>query len=94
MDTDPHAPTAATHAGTTRELNFGIISFVTVLFVLLLIITITGATGWFRWEFNNAAARQADVAGLNADLVRLQDEQRAHLDGKIDRAMAEVAEDF
>ncbi|BAM02905.1 hypothetical protein PSMK_07460 [Phycisphaera mikurensis NBRC 102666] len=80
--------------GTTRELNFGIITFVTVLFVLLLIITITGATGWFRWEFNNAAARQADAAGLNADLVRLQDGQRAHLDGKIDAAMAEVAEAF
>lgn len=89
-DHDTHSEPAL--SGTTRELNFSLISFVTVLFVLLLIITITGATGWFRWEFNNAAARQADKQGLNSDLVRLQDEQRAHFDDKIESAMSAVAE--
>ncbi len=95
MHTDDHAHAdGAIHAGTTRELNFGIITFVTVLFVLLLVITIAGGTAWFRWEFSRAAERQADIAGLNPDLVRLLAEQNAHLDGKIDAAMSGVAEEF
>ena len=88
LESDP-AP-----VNTTRELNFTVISFVTILFVLLLVITITGATGWFRWEFNRDAARKVEAAGLNPDLVRLQDGQRDHIDGKIDGAMSGVAERF
>ena len=88
------AEALALGAGTTRELNFNVITFVTILFVLLLVITIAGGTGWFRWEYNRAQARAADLGGLNADLVRLQEEQQAHLDGRIDAAVAAVAEEY
>ena len=84
--------------GTTRELNFGVISFVSIVFVLLVVIIVAGSTAWFRYEYR---ARQAKAIaddpnrGANVELMELNAEQAATLEAAdIDEAMDKVAQRY
>lgn len=85
--------------GTTRELNFATITFVSVIFVLLLVVIVAGSTAWFRYEFE--AQRQERIAEFTSstDLLASQEEQRQQLTGEvtgvdIHAAMQQVAERY
>ncbi|MEM8783741.1 MAG: hypothetical protein AAGE65_12920 [Planctomycetota bacterium] len=85
--------------GTTRELNFTTITFVCVVFVLLLIVIVAGSTAWFRYEFEKQ--RQERIAEFTAspELIASQKTEQAHLSGEetgvsIEAAMREVADRY
>ncbi|MEM1026984.1 MAG: hypothetical protein AAGJ38_02780 [Planctomycetota bacterium] len=85
--------------GTTRELNFATITFVSVVFTLLLIVIVAGSTAWFRYEFEQQ--RQERIAEFpgSQELTSLNAEQQAHLTGEdsgvdINAAMRQVSERY
>ncbi len=85
--------------GTTRELNFGTITFVSVVFVLLLITIVAGSTAWFRYEFNKQQATRAEKYSNYQPLITANEAQAGHLNGDntgvgIDQAMRQVAERY
>ncbi len=84
--------------GTTRELNIATITFVSVVFVLLLITIVAGSTAWFRYEYEQQRQDRIARYGVSQELVNNRAEQHANLRGNasvpIDDAMAQVAERY
>lgn len=85
--------------GTTRELNFGTIFFVAIVFVLLLITIVAGSTAWFRYEFTKQQQQRAEKYSAYPELAKSKAQQVEHLSGKdsgtnIHAAMKQVAEQY
>ncbi len=85
--------------GTTRELNIATISFVSVIFVLLLISIVAASTAWFRYEFEAQRQERITHYGTNPELLDTQTKQQTHLTGKgtginITDAISQVAEKY
>ncbi len=85
-------------AGTTRELDFGVITVASVVFVLLLVVIVAGSEAWFRYEVRLRESKLLAEYGENRDLLALKAEQAKQLSGEaqgtlaIDEAMKAVAE--
>lgn len=94
MQTSPQHPAH----GTTRELNVGVITFVTVAFILLLIAIVAGSAAWFRYEYNARLAKtlaEDPARGANIALIKRNTEQLEHLQAgpvTIDDAMHQIAQ--
>ncbi|MEM1099580.1 MAG: hypothetical protein AAGH92_12425 [Planctomycetota bacterium] len=85
--------------GTTRELNFATITFVSVIFVLLLVVIVAGSTAWFRYEFEQQRQERIAEFTQSRDLVVSNEEQLNNLSGSetgvdISAAMVRVAEQY
>ncbi len=85
--------------GTTRELNFATITFVSVIFVLLLIIIVAGSTAWFRYEFEQQRQQRIAQYGQSQGLLSSNQQEQERLAGTetgidINAAMQQVAERY
>ena len=85
--------------GTTRELNFATITFVSVMFVLLLVVIVAASTAWFRYEFEQQRQQRIAQYGQSLDLLSSNQQEQDRLAGTetgidIDAAMQQVAERY
>ena len=83
-------------AATVRELNFKIITFVTIIFICALVTTVSASVAWFRNEVAAAKTRTwaPDAALMSLNAQQLQQIEAPESGVDIESAMRIIADTY